>query len=79
MERGGDFSQVAAGYSDGQNALEGGELGWRKQGELPSLFADVVPTLAVGEVSQPLRSGSGFHLVRVKDKKVKMFTWSSKH
>ncbi|WP_417542960.1 peptidylprolyl isomerase [Methylophaga thalassica] len=69
LKEGGDFSQVAAGYSDGQNALEGGELGWRKQGELPSLFADVVPTLAVGEVSQPLRSGSGFHLVRVKDKK----------
>jgi peptidyl-prolyl cis-trans isomerase SurA len=69
LKEGGDFSQVAAGYSDGQNALEGGELGWRKQGELPSLFAEVVPTLAVGEVSQPLRSGSGFHLVRVKDKK----------
>lgn len=69
LKEGGEFSQVAAGYSDGQNALEGGELGWRKQGELPSLFADVVPTLAVGEVSQPLRSGSGFHLVRVKDKK----------
>ncbi|WP_289282067.1 peptidylprolyl isomerase, partial [Methylophaga sp. UBA5088] len=42
---------------------------WRKQGELPSLFADVVPTLSIGEVSQPLRSGSGYHLVRVKDKK----------
>lgn len=69
LKEGGDFAQIAAGYSDGQNALEGGELGWRKQGELPSLFADVVPTLAVGEVSQPLRSGSGFHLVRVKEKK----------
>ncbi|SFJ96473.1 peptidylprolyl isomerase [Methylophaga sulfidovorans] len=69
LKEGGDFAQIAAGYSDGQNALEGGELGWRKQGELPSLFADVVPTLAVGEVSQSLRSGSGFHLVRVKEKK----------
>ncbi|WP_438971204.1 peptidylprolyl isomerase [Methylophaga sp.] len=69
LDEGGDFSEVAAGYSDGQNALEGGELGWRKQGELPSLFAGVVPELAVGEVSEPLRSGSGFHLVRVKDKK----------
>lgn len=69
LNEGGNFAQIAAGYSDGQNALEGGELGWRKQGELPSLFADVVPTLGIGEVSQPLRSGSGFHLVRVKDKK----------
>ena len=63
------FSEVAAGYSDGQNALEGGELGWRKKGELPSLFADVVPTLEVGEVSPELRSGSGFHLVMVADSK----------
>lgn len=69
LDEGGEFSEVAAGYSDGQNALEGGELGWRKHGELPSLFAEVVPDLEVGEVSQALRSGSGFHLVRVKDKK----------
>ncbi|MCX4188561.1 peptidylprolyl isomerase [Methylophaga sp. OBS4] len=69
LTEGGDFAEVAAGYSDGQNALEGGALGWRKQGELPSLFAEVVPQLVVGEVSEPLRSGSGFHLVRVKDKK----------
>lgn len=69
LAEGGEFGEVAAGYSDGQNALEGGELGWRKQGELPSLFADVVPRLSVGEVSEPLRSGSGFHLVRLKDKK----------
>jgi len=69
LDAGGDFSEVASGYSDGQNALEGGDLGWRKKGELPSLFADVVPSLAVGEVSKPLRSGSGYHLVMVKDKK----------
>lgn len=69
LDEGGDFGQIAAGYSDGQNALEGGELGWRKQGELPSLFADIVPDMAVGEISEPLRSGSGFHLVRLKDKK----------
>lgn len=64
-----DFSEVASGYSDGQNALEGGDLGWRKKGELPSLFSVVVPNLEVGEVSEPLRSGSGYHLVVVKDKK----------
>ncbi|HDY85860.1 MAG TPA: molecular chaperone SurA, partial [Methylophaga sp.] len=69
LDAGGDFSEIASGYSDGQNALEGGDLGWRKKGELPSLFADVVPDLKVGEVSKPLRSGSGYHLVMVKDKK----------
>jgi len=69
LESGASFSEVAAGYSDGQNALEGGDLGWRKQGELPSLFAQDVPSLAVGQVSKPLRSGSGFHLVELTDKK----------
>ncbi|HCC81711.1 MAG TPA: molecular chaperone SurA, partial [Methylophaga sp.] len=66
---GGDFSEIAAGYSDGQNALEGGELGWRKQAELPTLFASVVPNLAVGEVSDVIRSGSGFHLVKLAEKR----------
>jgi peptidyl-prolyl cis-trans isomerase SurA len=60
---------VAAGYSDGQTALEGGDLGWRKQGELPSLFAGVVPSLEVGQVSEPIRNGGGFHLVKLADKK----------
>ena len=69
LDEGVPFSEVAAGYSDGQNALEGGLLGWRKKGELPSLFADVVPTLEVNEVSPTLRSGSGFHLVMVTEKK----------
>lgn len=69
LNEGGDFAEVAAGYSDGQTALEGGDLDWRKQGELPSLFADVVPDLEVGEVSETLRNGSGFHLIKVTDKR----------
>lgn len=69
LDEGADFSEVAAGYSDGQNALEGGDLDWRKQGELPTLFADVVPDLEVGEVSEPLRNGSGFHLIQLTDKR----------
>lgn len=69
LSEGTSFSEVAAGYSDGQNALEGGDLGWRTQGELPSLFASVVPSLKTGQVSEPLRSGSGFHLVMVEEKK----------
>jgi len=69
LNDGADFSEVAAGYSDGQNALEGGDLGWRKHGELPSLFSKVVPKLVVGQVSEPIRSGSGFHLVKLAEKK----------
>lgn len=75
LNGGADFSEVAAGYSDGQNALEGGDLGWRKQGELPSLFSKVVPKLVVGQVSEPIRSGSGFHLVKLAERKVKNRIW----
>lgn len=66
---GADFEELAGRQSDGPNALQGGDLGWRKPAEIPSLFAEVVPTLAVGDVSQPLRSASGFHLVTVKQKR----------
>jgi len=69
LDSGANFSEVAAGYSDGQNALDGGDLGWRKHGELPSLFAEVVPKLVEGQVSEVIRSGSGFHLVKLAAKK----------
>ena len=68
ISEGGNFSEIASGYSDGQNALEGGDLGWRTQGELPSLFANHVPKLAVSEVTEVIRSASGFHLVKLADK-----------
>ncbi|WP_148864388.1 peptidylprolyl isomerase [Marinobacter fonticola] len=66
---GSDFQQVAVAESDGANALEGGVLGWRTENQLPSLVVDVAPDLAVGEPSQVLRSGSGFHIVSVLDKR----------
>jgi peptidyl-prolyl cis-trans isomerase SurA len=69
LASGGDFSEIASGYSDAQNALEGGDLGWRLQGELPSLFSAVVPSLEVGDVSDVIRSGGGFHLVKLHEKK----------
>lgn len=69
IKAGEDFAQLAVQYSDGQQALEGGSLGWKKGDELPTLFADVVPGLAKGQVSEPIRSGSGFHLVRLNDQR----------
>jgi peptidyl-prolyl cis-trans isomerase SurA len=62
-----DFAQLAVSFSDGQDALEGGALGWRKGPQLPTLFAEIVLGLQGGEVSTPLRSGSGFHIVRLND------------
>lgn len=64
-----DFAEAAVAHSDGRQALNGGDLGWRRANELPTLFADEVPLLGAGEVSEPLRSPSGFHLVKVTDLK----------
>ncbi len=69
IRAGEDFAQLAVQYSDGQQALEGGLLGWRKGDELPTLFVDVVPGLEKGQVSEPIRSASGFHLVRLNDRR----------
>lgn len=69
VRAGESFSELAVANSDGQSALEGGDLGWRKGDELPTLFADVVPGLEVGQVSEPIRSASGFHLVKLDDRK----------
>jgi len=65
LQRGADFAQLAATYSDGQHALEGGDLGWRQFGELPTLFSDAVREISPGQSSDILRSPGGFHLLKV--------------
>ncbi len=60
-----DFSQLAVQLSDGQQALQGGDLGWRKRGQLPTAFLEVVPKLQAGTHSELIRSASGFHIVRL--------------
>ena len=67
LNAGANFGRTAAAESDGRQALEGGDLGWRKDGELPTLFENVVPELKKGEVSDIIRSSSGFHLVKLLD------------
>lgn len=71
LQAGANFNQVSAAYSDAQNALQGGGLGWRSEGQLPSLFADVVKTLKPGESSAVIQSPNGFHLVKLLDKRGK--------
>ena len=66
---GANFTNMAVTYSDGQQALEGGDLGWRKAADLPTIFVDAVLRLAVGEVTDPIRSPSGFHLVKLVDRR----------
>ncbi len=69
LAEGQDFSQVAMSHSDGQNALSGGDLGWRKAGELPGLFAKAVATMQAGEVSPLIRSPSGFHIIKITEQR----------
>ncbi|MGR8929691.1 MAG: peptidylprolyl isomerase [Gammaproteobacteria bacterium] len=59
------FREMAISVSDDENALRGGDLGWRTVGELPTLFTDVVPKMAQDEVSDPIRSPSGFHIIKM--------------
>ncbi|MFC6924002.1 peptidylprolyl isomerase [Microbulbifer taiwanensis] len=66
QSRGGvDFRRLAIANSAGQNALAGGDLGWRKTVELPTLFADALDGLTVGDVTDPFRSDAGFHLLKI--------------
>ena len=60
-----DFAQLAIAYSDAGTALEGGALGWRKAGQLPSFAAEVIPTMQPGQVTEPIRSPSGLHLFKL--------------
>ena len=69
IRNGADFANMAVTYSDGQQALEGGDLGWRQASALPTVFGDAVLALEVGDVSEPIRSASGFHLVKLADKR----------
>jgi peptidyl-prolyl cis-trans isomerase SurA len=69
LEQGIEFSSVAATHSDALNALKGGNLGWRKGSQLPELFAEPIKTMGVGEVSSPIRNGSGFHVIKLINKR----------
>lgn len=69
LRAGEDFSKVAVARSDGRQALDGGIIGWRKETELPTIAQDIIPALAVKEPSLPIRTGSGFHIISVLDKR----------
>jgi peptidyl-prolyl cis-trans isomerase SurA len=62
-----DFARLAVAYSNSQSALEGGGLGWRPGPELPTIFAEVVVGLKPGEVSKPIVTPTGVHLVKLNE------------
>jgi len=67
LEGGLDFASAAISYSDGQEALEGGEVGWRDLNSIPAFFADAIRDLKPGQFTKPIRSPAGFHIVNVND------------
>ena len=69
LQGGADFAQVSAAYSDAPNALEGGDLGWKKSGQLPTLFVDALKPLQKGQLTAILRSPNGFHILKLNDRR----------
>ena len=66
---GANFAGLAIANSNGPAALEGGDLGWKKSGDLPTLFAEAAPKLSPGDVTEPMRSQAGFHVLKLYDKR----------
>ncbi len=69
LQAGTSFAKVSASFSDAPNALEGGNLGWKKGSQVPALFLEALKTLQVGELSPPLRSPNGFHILKLTNKR----------
>ncbi|HMM65312.1 MAG TPA: peptidylprolyl isomerase [Dokdonella sp.] len=65
-----DFNAAAIRYSDAENALEGGDLGWRGYDELPTAFTEIADRLQTGEVAPPVRGPNGFHIIKLIEKRV---------
>ncbi|MFA6920964.1 MAG: peptidylprolyl isomerase [Gallionella sp.] len=69
LAAGADFAQVAAGFSDAKDALKGGDLGWRPGDRIPPLFLNELRTLTSGKNTAVLRSPSGFHILKLVEKR----------
>ena len=67
VRSGEDFATLAAEFSNGQQALQGGDLGWRKSTEIPTIFADAIIDFKAGDVTDLIRRPSGFHIVKLLD------------
>lgn len=67
LRGGADFAETAIAHSAGQEALQGGDFGWKNGNQLPTLFASAAKNLRPGDVSEPLRSASGLHILKLFD------------
>lgn len=69
LKQGADFGQLAIARSASENALEGGEMGWRKAGQLPPDFAKMLSSMSIGDVTQPIRIPNGFIILKLEEKR----------
>jgi len=69
LKQGADFAQMAIARSASENALEGGDMGWRKAGQLPPEFAKMLSGLSNGEIAQPIRIPNGFLILKMEEKR----------
>jgi peptidyl-prolyl cis-trans isomerase SurA len=69
LRGGADFAQMAVAKSSSSTALEGGDLGWRKAGELPSLFAEQILKMKSGDVADPIQTRGGIHIVKLLEQR----------
>jgi peptidyl-prolyl cis-trans isomerase SurA len=83
LAAGKDFAQVAATWSASETALKGGDLGWRKAAQLPTLFADEAEKMKVGDVAGPFRTPGAFHLIKLLGKRggdqIRVPQWHVQH
>lgn len=83
INNGGDFSEIAKEFSISSNASAGGLINWRKLIDMPQLFEEALVKKTVGFISEPLESGSGFHVLKLEDKRGEFVKyedqWQSRH
>ncbi|MCB1615582.1 MAG: peptidylprolyl isomerase, partial [Pseudomonadales bacterium] len=63
-----DFHSLAATYSKAPDALDGGDLGWRKKSQMPSIYGERIESLDIGQTTRPFRSNAGIHIISLLDK-----------
>lgn len=69
LRSGADFAQLAISSSASENALDGGEIGWRRAAQLPPTFVELLRSLNVGDITEPVRTPSGFMIVKLLEKR----------
>ncbi len=79
IKKGESFGDMALTFSDGRHAIKGGDLGVRTAAQLPAIFLKAAQSLEIGEISEPLRSASGFHIIKLLDKQVEKHIVAQTH